>query len=361
MSSILKDNNLIGLVLMKRYQFVEILGSGAFGVVYRAKDIVATKGTQYAIKCMPRYPACSPEAQAQEREWYMQSLVDDHPNVVSLHEIHTVDKYVFLVFDLCPSGDLFSAITERKVFYQNDDLIKLAFVQIIDALAHCHSKGVAHRDLKPENILASEDGTSIFLSDFGLATEDIELPPSHRAGSGHYMSPECLGIDIRLPSFSTQTADVWALGVILVNMLTGRTLWKRAIVDDEFFEHFLHDKRCLIDQFDISEEANTLLRRIFDMNPFTRPSLDSIRAEVLAISTFYLTDDEIDPHWEEAFSEQAFLGSPERSDISLSPSFGRMYSPDEEYLFASPADLDRSFWRFRRPKNQSTSPISWSP
>lgn len=73
-------------------------------------------------------------------------------------------------------------------YFGNDELIGSVFLQIIDAVAYCHSCGVYHRDLQPENILCSHDGTKVYLADFGLATQDrISYEPG--VGKACYMSP----------------------------------------------------------------------------------------------------------------------------------------------------------------------------
>lgn len=73
-------------------------------------------------------------------------------------------------------------------YFGNDALIRDVFIQIVDAVAYCHSLGVYHRDLKPENILCTEDGVRVVLADFGLATLDI-VSSDLGVGSGYYMSP----------------------------------------------------------------------------------------------------------------------------------------------------------------------------
>jgi serine/threonine protein kinase len=124
----------------------------------------------------------------QKREFEHHKLASGHPNIVTFHRCFSDGHFVYVVLDFCNGGDLFSAITEKRLFHGNERLIKSVFVQLIDAVAHCHKVGVYHRDIKPENVLCLDDGNDIRLSDFGLS---ITSPYSIEfgCGSAHYMSP----------------------------------------------------------------------------------------------------------------------------------------------------------------------------
>jgi serine/threonine protein kinase len=95
---------------------------------------------------------------------------------------------VYAALDYCPGGDLFTAVVERGVFHSQDDLIKTAYLQILDAVDWCHSHRIAHRDIKPENVLCSEDYSMMYLADFGLASQDAFSKDFGR-GSPFYLSP----------------------------------------------------------------------------------------------------------------------------------------------------------------------------
>jgi serine/threonine protein kinase len=165
---------------------VEILGSGGFGVVYRAVSMQESD-KQFAVKVVARrFRQSKQDEQLQELDFH--ARVSEHPNVVTFHRSFSDANHLYFVFDACLGGDLFSAVCERAVYYNNDRLTKKAFIQLLDAVAFCHTKGIYHRDLKPENVLCAANGSRLYLTDFGLATDEI-TSSSFRCGSALYMSP----------------------------------------------------------------------------------------------------------------------------------------------------------------------------
>ena len=175
----------IGWVLGNWLKLTAIQGLGAYGTVYSAVDIRTS--TPLAVKALPK--AQDPrQHQFQRREIELHHAASQHPHVVSLYRIMETDDTVFVVLELCSGGDLFSNITERRIYQDNEPLTKQAFVQICDAVEFCHRIGIYHRDLKPENILVSSTGMDVKLADFGLATRD-HTSDDFGCGSTFYMSP----------------------------------------------------------------------------------------------------------------------------------------------------------------------------
>jgi serine/threonine protein kinase len=159
----------------------KILGAGAFGVVYRAVD--TKSGAPYAVKHVRK----AGSDYHQTRETTLHARVSSHPHVLTFHREIDAGEHAFFVYDLC-AGDLHSVV-RNLTFFRDDELIKRVFVQIIDALEYCHSRGVYHRDLKPENILVSSKSGEfdVFIADFGLATTSKESTSS--CGTPCFMSP----------------------------------------------------------------------------------------------------------------------------------------------------------------------------
>ena len=176
----------LGLVLAGWLELTGILGVGAYGVVYTALDI--NNNIPYAVKALNKVGLDPRARRFQQREIQLHHEASLHPNVVSLVKIMESDDCTFVVLEFCPEGDLFSNITEEGLFLGNDAMAKQAFLQVLDAVQHCHSLGIYHRDLKPENILVSDGGWSVKLADFGLATKEY-ITDDFGCGSTFYMSP----------------------------------------------------------------------------------------------------------------------------------------------------------------------------
>ncbi|KAL9094506.1 MAG: hypothetical protein Q9163_006546, partial [Psora crenata] len=176
----------LGLVLADWLELTGVLGVGAYGIVYTAVDM--TTGTPYAVKALNKVGLDARSRKFQQREIQLHHEASHHPNVVSLVKIMESEESTFVVLEFCPEGDLFSNITEAGLYLGNDVMAKTAFLQILDAVAFCHSIGIYHRDLKPENILVSNGGWTVKLADFGLATKEY-ISDDFGCGSTFYMSP----------------------------------------------------------------------------------------------------------------------------------------------------------------------------
>jgi serine/threonine protein kinase len=228
------------------------------------------------------------------REIALHAKVHDHPFILSIHEVLESTDSLYMVLQHFETGDLFHAITTTTKFVHQDANIRAIFIQLLDAVAYCHSRGVYHCDLKPENILISEDGRSIRLADFGLATSQ-SFCTDFGYGSSFYMSPERLikvdvgGSVTRHPAtvesskvFSASSSDVWALGVILLNLCCGRNPWKKAsLLDDPSFRAFTKDPGFLEKIMPITPQLNEILRKVFDLNFTRRPTVTEFRNFIL--------------------------------------------------------------------------------
>ncbi|KAF2814467.1 Pkinase-domain-containing protein [Mytilinidion resinicola] len=274
----------LGQILAGRLQLTGILGVGAYGVVYTAVDIHTS--IPYAVKALNKLGLEPRQRKFQQREIQLHHQASAHPNVVSLVKIMDSPDCTYVVIEYCPEGDLFSNITERGKYTGNDALAKRAFLQILDAVEYCHSIGIYHRDLKPENILVTDQGHTVKLADFGLATAD-HLTSDFGCGSTFYMSPECQTSSPKAYScYASAPNDVWSLGVILVNLTCGRNPWKRASFEDTTFRAYMKDPKFLRSILPLSAELDSILKRIFEYNPAKRITIPELRQLILNCSIF---------------------------------------------------------------------------
>ncbi len=219
------------------YDVVTLLGRGGMGEVYQAKDLKL--GRNVAIKVLPKEFAADADrvARFQREAKLLASL--NHPNIASIYGLEESYGTHFLVLELIEGETLADRMKRGPI--PVEECLKLA-LQIAQALEAAHDKGVIHRDLKPANIKISPDGM-IKVLDFGLAKafaayEEVNLSNSPTLsdaatkqgiilGTAAYMSPEQAkgkAVDRR--------ADVWAFGVVLFEMLTGRQLFTGETVSE---------------------------------------------------------------------------------------------------------------------------------
>jgi serine/threonine protein kinase len=180
-----------------RLVLLSVLGEGGSSVVYKAVDAIDPERPLYAVKWLG-LPLAHENASADTRraylegldaEYFMHASVSDYPNIVTLHRIIVDDvrDCRWLVLDYHPGGDLFSSINEHNPLWKNEARTRRIFLQLVDAITHCHNRQVFHRDIKPENILISSNGDDVYLSDFGLATRDRFC--TQAVGTDFYNSP----------------------------------------------------------------------------------------------------------------------------------------------------------------------------
>jgi serine/threonine protein kinase len=201
---------------ISHYKIVEKLGSGGMGEVYKAEDLKLHRPV--ALKFLSHeFTHDAEERQRFAKEAIAASALDD-PNIGTIHEIAEEDNYFFIVMSYYEGGTLKEKITSRPAGLEIRGALDIA-MQIARGLTKAHKKGIVHRDIKPGNILFTEDG-QVKIIDFGLAKlkgSSILTKSGTTLGTVAYMSPEQAQ---GLPA--DQRSDVWSLGVILYEMLTGK-------------------------------------------------------------------------------------------------------------------------------------------
>ncbi|KAI0719288.1 kinase-like domain-containing protein [Cerioporus squamosus] len=331
----------MGCTIENYYELTEVLGSGSFGVVYKAIDTREEAGSparDRAVKIIKKAGRSPKELGAIRREVALHSVVSTHPNIITIHDAIDDDEYFYIILDFCPGGDLFYHITE-EAYMNNDELLRGAFVSLVDAVQHCHEHKIAHRDLKPENVLASEDGSTVFLADFGLATVK-RMVDDHGSGTALYMAPECRAKFSGSTPYCTRAADIWALGVILVNMMTGRNPWEKASMKDEFFAQFMNDPDYLYDTFALSRGVCDILAGMFALNPLQRTSLRELREAIMNLETFFRSDCEESETEKSSITAESDESSVDgESDVPASPGLSptnSLWSDEDEDEDESP-------------------------
>ena len=223
------------------YEIDTQLGAGGMGVVFRARDPRLERDV--ALKILPEEFARHPERLARfEREARLLASLN-HPNIAAIHGLEVAEGRPFLVLELVEGEDLARRIARGPV--PAEEALAIAR-QIAEALEEAHEKGIVHRDLKPANVSLTPDGR-VKVLDFGLAkayagdpvtgpASDLSQSPTLAAtgtqmgvilGTAPYMSPEqARGRPV------DRRADIWALGVVLYEMLTARQAFQGDTVSD---------------------------------------------------------------------------------------------------------------------------------
>ncbi len=196
-----------------RFKKIVKIGSGGFGVVCRAVD--SQKNQEVALK-FPRKNVLENKSKLDLFLTEADRVTKlDHPGIVKTYAIEHYDGFPVIVMQLVSGSDLKATIHDKRKHQQIAELI----ASIADALAYAHLQGIVHRDLKPANILLDEMGRPL-IADFGLAIDEEFrfCAPDQVCGTAPYMSPQMAA---GLTKYLDGRADIWGLGVIFYELLSG--------------------------------------------------------------------------------------------------------------------------------------------
>lgn len=237
------------------------LGKGAYAVVYAAEDLQGISGHKNKLVALkiPTDQGKSYKKQMAEAEFLMQL---DHPNIVKVYSIeysrlHNIFFFVMEILEGKSLEEIIDLAGFQPLPYKNTERI---ISQIFDFLKYFKEKNIVHRDIKPANMIVHNETGRLVLTDFGFANYVDKLDPKTlRAGTLYYMPPE------QLDGHPEPASDVWAAGVILYRMLTGRLPFN-ASSEHELIHLIRHE-----------EPAN-----IMELRPNTPPHLADICMKCLA-------------------------------------------------------------------------------
>ncbi len=202
-------------LLGNRYRLVQTLGTGGMAVVYRAHDTMLERPV--AIKILREDFSQTEDFRVRFREEALAAANLTHPNIVTVHDFGYDKNSLYIVMEYVPGTELKTMIKQRGRFTL-DEAIPL-IVQACAGIGYAHRSGLVHCDVKPQNMLVTPD-QRLKVTDFGIARALTTIQPDERYdvvwGSPQYFSPEQASGSPPSPA-----SDVYSLGVILYEMLTG--------------------------------------------------------------------------------------------------------------------------------------------
>lgn len=215
-----------GALLNDRYQLEERLGSGGMADVFRARDVVLDRSV--AIKVLRKEYSTNEKFQQQFWLEARSAANLSHPNIVTVHDFGSADELLYIVMENIPGKDLKQLIRERGryPFEQGIPLV----IQACAGVGYAHRAGLVHCDIKPHNMLVTKDNR-LKVTDFGIARALSTIKPGERNdvvwGSPLYFAPEQAAGEAPTPA-----SDVYSLGVVLYELLTGTPPFTASTADE---------------------------------------------------------------------------------------------------------------------------------
>jgi len=204
------------MILNKRYQLEERLGSGGMAVVYRAQDLMLER--YVAIKILRESYSTDAEFKQRFHQEAKAAANLSHPNIITIHDFGFDAGRLFIIMEYVPGTDL-KSLLQRRGKFPVDETINL-MIQACAGIGYAHRAGLIHCDIKPHNMIITPD-KRLKVTDFGIARALASIQPEEKTdivwGSPQYFSPEQAAGNAPSPA-----SDVYSLGVVMYEMLAGQ-------------------------------------------------------------------------------------------------------------------------------------------
>ena len=325
-------------VLNNRYRLDDRLGTGGMATVYRAHDLMLERTV--AIKLLRMDLSADAEFRERFRQEARAAANLSHPNLVTVHDFGLDADQLFIVMENVPGTDL-KTLLQKQGRFAVDETLGL-ILQACSGLGYAHRSGLVHCDVKPQNMLITPD-KRLKVVDFGIARALASISQDESMevvwGSPHYFSPEQAGGSAPSPA-----SDVYSMGVVLFEMLTGQPPFTASTAEELAHMHL--------------ESSPPMLR---SLNPSIPPALEYIVGKALAKQpeTRYRTADQLGRELA-AFSQQKQSTPVERPPLYRDTETQQMqplevkpvhqgFEPDRSYPLPTqsvhkPAEIDWVTW-----------------
>jgi eukaryotic-like serine/threonine-protein kinase len=262
-----------------RYRTEEVLGRGGMASVYLARDGELDRAV--AVKVLAEHLADTPGFRERFLREAKLAAQLSHPNIVQVFDVGEEAGRPFIVME-CVEGSTLAEELKQRGPLDTAEVVDLA-LQICGGLEHAHAAGLVHRDIKPQNLLLRPDGT-VKIADFGIAraAETTKLTQAGSVmGTAAYLSPEqALGEEV------TAAADIYSLGCVLYELLTGRTPYEFETLPELVVKHRQESIRPVRElRPDVSERLEAAVMHSLARNPDYRPESAAALAEELAAAS----------------------------------------------------------------------------
>jgi len=262
-----------------RYRVEDVLGRGGMATVYLARD--AELDRPVAVKVLAEHMADTPSFHDRFLREAKLAAQLSHPNVVQVFDVGEDNGRPFIVME-CVQGSTLADELKQRGPLDPTDVVDLA-LQICGGLEHAHAAGLVHRDIKPQNLLLGSDGT-VKIADFGIAraAEETRLTQIGSVlGTAAYLAPEqALGEEV------TAAADIYSLGCVLYELLTGRTPYVFKTLPELVAKHreeAIPPLRVL--RPEVPERLEAAVMHALARNPEYRPASAAELAQELALAS----------------------------------------------------------------------------